>query len=226
MLVNPSGLHMTTSMRSSPLKDVVRAGARAAGIMSLRRRISWRELRIGSRGLWRSRVGTLFFSCLLVVVVFTLLPPPPRSACFFFFRQHLFLEQYIATTDTVFNISRINTLHAYFFLLFLILTSLHASPSHLIPALRRRTYTKSLYITLTWLFLVNCDSHSDFFWERGVYQVPAYKFNDEPCATEIWIPLNQHVLLTTFSARISVRWVSPNNVRCFNGHIHIASRSK
>ena len=69
MLVNPSGLHMTTSMRSSPLKDVVRAGARAAGIMSLRRRISWRELRIGSRGLWRSRVGTLFFSCPLVVVV-------------------------------------------------------------------------------------------------------------------------------------------------------------
>jgi hypothetical protein len=37
MLVNPSGLHMATPTRSSPLKDVVRAGARAAGIMSLRR---------------------------------------------------------------------------------------------------------------------------------------------------------------------------------------------
>ena len=35
-------------------------GAWAPGIMSLRR-INWRELPVGLRGLWRSRIGTLFF---------------------------------------------------------------------------------------------------------------------------------------------------------------------
>jgi len=84
------------------------------------RRISWRELRIGSRGLWRSRVRTLFSSCLLVVVVFTLLPPPPRSACFIFFVSTCFLEHYILHGRTLFLISQeINTLHAHFFNYFL-----------------------------------------------------------------------------------------------------------
>ena len=86
-LVNPSGSHTATPMRSSPLKGVV---VRAGGmIMSLRRRTSWRELRIGLRGLWHGRVGDSlhFLSLGLGFFFFTLLPLPPPHV---FFCQHVF----------------------------------------------------------------------------------------------------------------------------------------
>ena len=122
-LVNLSGPHTTTPTQLSPLKDaVVRAGGTSNGDDEPEEDKLTRKLRIGLRGLWRGRVGTLFFSCLLgfffSLIASSLTP-------LLFHCQHMSFGA-ILYCRTLFLISQeINTLHAYFFIVSFILTLLH-----------------------------------------------------------------------------------------------------
>ena len=82
MLVNLSGPHTTTPTQLSPLKDaVVCAGGTSNRDDEPKEDNLMRKLRIGLRGLWCGRVGTLFFFCLLGFFS-SLLPPPSLHFCF------------------------------------------------------------------------------------------------------------------------------------------------
>jgi hypothetical protein len=122
------------------------------------------------------------------------------SYCFAFFNCcHMFHGRRILQIS-----QKINSLHAYFFIVSYPDFSLHA------PLLLLRlkplfpSCVDALTLTCSTLhghsdmvvimqcrgphktccFSVNCDFYSDFFGER-VYQVPAYKNNNEPLATEM-----------------------------------------